>query len=45
MSDWNPGYYNTKGIFIQYIKSYYCNINKLIHYSEKEMLNCKCSKL
>lgn len=32
--------------FVPYIKSWYCNMNKLIHYSEKEYLNCvHCKKM
>lgn len=38
---WNPGYYNDKGVFVPYDKSWYCNTNKTIHGSEKEFKNCK----
>lgn len=44
MSSWNPGYYNTKGVFIQYEKKWYCNENKIIHNSENEMKMCKYCK-
>ena len=41
-----PGYYNKNGVFISYDITYYCNINKLIHGSEKEFKNCKyCNKI
>jgi hypothetical protein len=43
--NWNPGYYDKWGIFYPYEKKWYCNTNKLIHSSKKEVLNCKyCNK-
>jgi hypothetical protein len=46
--NWNPGYWKLAGlgeIFIPYEKKWYCNTNKLIHSSKKEVLNCKyCNK-
>lgn len=44
-NEWNPGYYDKYNRFIPYEKAWYCNANKLIHYSEKEYLNCiHCNK-
>lgn len=43
--EWNPGYYNVKGEYIQYEKRWYCNENKSIHQNIKEKDNCKyCGK-
>lgn len=36
-----PGFYNLKGQFIRYERSYYCNYNKIIHPSRKAYTNCK----
>lgn len=42
--EWNPGFYDRKGNFIQYDKSWYCDYNKMIHGSKGEYLNCKHCK-
>lgn len=39
--DWNHGYSNKYGKFIEYEKAWYCNQNKIIHISHKEFRNCK----
>ena len=45
MSEWNPGYYDKKGIYQEYEKRWYCNYLKIIHGSEKEFKQCKhCNK-
>ena len=45
MTPWNPGYYDKWENFIPYEKKWYCNHNKLIHQSEKEMNNCQHCKI
>lgn len=49
IKDWNPSFekYNRKTKKIDkvfYIKSWFCNENKIIHNSEKEVMNCKTCK-
>jgi hypothetical protein len=49
IKDWNPTFqkYNRKKQFfetIPYAKSWFCNDKKIIHNSEKEVLNCKTCK-
>ena len=39
--EWNPGYTDEHGKFIEYEKRWYCNHNKVIHGSGKEFNNCK----
>lgn len=41
MTPWNPGYYDKWENFIPYEKKWYCNHNKLIHQTEKEMNKCQ----
>ena len=40
------GYYDYKNhVFVKYDTLWFCNINKIIHKSEKDFLNCKnCNK-
>lgn len=43
--EWNPGYMDIKKGWISFDKAWYCNENKLIHYSEKEFKKCvHCQK-
>ena len=44
--DWKPGYYkyNRKTMRVEwnnYEKSWFCNVNKIIHHNKKQLLNCK----
>lgn len=46
--NWNPGYWKPDKelgeVFVPYEKKWYCNENKLIHGSKKEVENCKYCK-
>lgn len=39
--DWNPGYCDVWKGQIYYERSWFCNENKIIHHSTKELMNCK----
>ena len=39
-----PGFYNLKGQFIRYERSWYCDNNKTIHSSRKSYINCNHCK-
>jgi len=44
--NFNPGYYNNTGVFIEYEKQWFCNDNKIIHHNKKEFINCEhCKKI
>ena len=47
IEDWKPtfeGYGDNVGKIFNYERNWFCNDNKIIHHSEKEVLNCKHCK-
>ena len=49
IKDWQPsfeGFGDNVGKIFKYERNWFCNTNKIIHHSEKAVLNCiHCSKI